>query len=107
MDRKSIGRRIQAYRETAGMSQEELAEKLGLSTIYISTIERGVRTPSLEVFVDIVNALNVSADLLLVDVLRNGYKIKASKLSEEIDTMTAEDRERVFKVIEAMVAIAK
>lgn len=103
MDRKSIGQRIQTYREAAGMSQDELAETLELSTIYISTIERGVRTPSLEVFVNIANALNVSADLLLVDVLRNGYKVKASLLSEKLETKSSEDRERVFNVIEAMV----
>jgi transcriptional regulator with XRE-family HTH domain len=103
MDRKSIGRRIQTYREAAGMSQDVLAETLELSTIYISTIERGVRTPSLEVFVSIANALNVSADLLLVDVLRNGYKVKASLLSEKLETKSAEDRERAFKVIEALV----
>lgn len=103
MDRKSIGQRIQTYREAAGMSQDELAETLELSTIYISTIERGVRTPSLDVFVNIANALNVSADILLVDVLRNGYKVKASLLSEKLETKSSEDRERVFKVIEAMV----
>lgn len=103
MDRKSIGHRIQAYREAAGMSQDGLAEALGLSTIYISTIERGVKTPSLEVFVNIANALNVSADLLLVDVLRNGYKVKTSLLSEKLESMSSEDRERIFNVIEAMV----
>jgi transcriptional regulator with XRE-family HTH domain len=103
MDRKSIGRRIQTYREAAGMSQDELAEALELSTIYISTIERGVRTPSLEVFVNLANALNVSADLLLVDVLKNGYKVKASLLSEKLETKSSEDRDRVFKVVEAMV----
>jgi len=103
MDRKCIGRRIQTCREAAGMSQDELAEALELSTIYISMIERGVKTPSLEVFVNLANTLNVSADLLLADVLRNGYKVKASLLSEKLETKSAEDRERVFNVIEALV----
>lgn len=56
----------------------------------------------MEVFVDIANALNVSADLLLADVLKNGYKVKASLLSEKLDAKSA-DRERVFNVIEAMI----
>ena len=36
-----IGRRIQKYREKAGITQEELAEAVSLSKTAISNIERG------------------------------------------------------------------
>ena len=46
MDKKSlniaIGSRIKLARENMGWTQEELAEKVDLSTQFISTIERGV-----------------------------------------------------------------
>lgn len=51
MDKKSlniaIGSRIKLARENMGWTQEELAEKLDLSTQFISTIERGVAGASL------------------------------------------------------------
>ena len=103
MDKQSIGRLIQKHREAAGMSQEQLAEAVGVSAIFISTIERGVKSPSLENFIEIVNALNITADPLLVGVLKNGYKIRASKLTEILDTLAPEERERVLSVVEAMI----
>ena len=44
----AIGRRIQQSREQAGLTQEELAERIDRSTQFISTIERGLAGPSLE-----------------------------------------------------------
>ena len=42
----AIGRRIQQSREQAGLTQEELAERIDRSTQFISTIERGLGPPS-------------------------------------------------------------
>ncbi len=103
MDQKSIGHLIQKYREKAGLSQEQLAEAAGLSAIFISFIERGVKKPSLDKFVEIVNALDITADPILVGVLKNGYKIRASKLTDILDTLPPEERNRVLSVVEAMV----
>lgn len=41
----AIGRRIQQSREQAGLTQEELAERIDRSTQFISTIERGWPAP--------------------------------------------------------------
>lgn len=41
----AIGRRIQQSREQAGLTQEELAERIDRSTQFISTIEAGVGRP--------------------------------------------------------------
>lgn len=103
MDQRSIGRLMQQYREKAGLSQEQLAEAVGLSAIFISFIERGVKKPSLDKFVEIVNVLNITADQLLVGVLKNGYKIRASKLTEILDTLPPDEQNRVLSVVEAMV----
>lgn len=103
MNQKSIGHLIQKYREAAGMSQEQLAEAAGLSAIFISSIERGVKSPSLENFIGIVNILDITADPLLVGVLKNGYKIRASKLNEILETLPPEEQDRVLSVVEAMV----
>ena len=65
MDQKAIGRRIKAARERKGLTQEELAEEVDLSPMHVSVIERGVKLPKLETLINIANALDVSADVLL------------------------------------------
>ena len=52
-----VGQRFKQYREQAGLTQEELAEKVGLNSNYISRIERGDSFPRLETFVGLLNAL--------------------------------------------------
>ena len=65
---KTFGRSIRSYRKQRGMSQEDLAEKSGLSRNYISDIERGVRNPSLLALIGIAKALRMPLRDLLADV---------------------------------------
>ena len=51
MDKKAFGKQLQLYRERAGYSQEALAEQIECSTIFISYIERGEKSPSLDTLV--------------------------------------------------------
>lgn len=61
----SVGNRIRISREAAGLTQEELAEKLNLSAQFISTIERGVAGASLATIIRLCEVLNVSTEWLL------------------------------------------
>ena len=45
---KRIGKRVKQARERLGITQEDLAEKTGLTTNYISTVERGMSFPRCE-----------------------------------------------------------
>lgn len=69
MDKKclniAIGSRIKQARENIGWTQEELAEKMSLSTQFISTIERGVAGASLGTIISLCEVLNVSSEWLL------------------------------------------
>ena len=84
MGLESIGKHISEFRHLRKLRQEDLAEITGLSTNYIGAVERGEKIPSLETFIDILNALSVSADVVLSDVLQEGYQVKATKLSDQI-----------------------
>jgi transcriptional regulator with XRE-family HTH domain len=103
MSKTSIGKRIRQYREAKYMRQDDLAEKTNLSVTYIGMIERGERLPRLDKFIEIANALEVSADLLLADVITTGYKVKSSKLTEQIEKLSEEDRLRIYDVIDTMI----
>lgn len=81
----TIGKNIRKFREIKKLRQEDLAEKTDLTTNYIGMIERGEKIPSLETFINILNSLGVSADMVLSDVLDNGYKVKDSLLNEKLE----------------------
>lgn len=65
IDYKGIGIRIRDVRKARKMTQEQLAEATGVGVTHISHIETGNSIPSLQVMVDIINALDCSADKLL------------------------------------------
>lgn len=78
-----------------------------MTTNYIGMIERGEKIPSLETFINILNSLGVSADMVLSDVLDNGYKVKDSLLNEKLEKLVPEDRNRIYEVIDTMMKHSK
>jgi len=61
MDKKArLGARIKALRKGQGLSQEKLAERAGISTQYLSNIERGKENPTLDLLLRLADALKVS-----------------------------------------------
>ena len=103
----TIGKNIRKFREIKKLRQEDLEEKTDLTTNYIGMIERGEKIPSLETFINILNSLGVSADMVLSDVLDNGYKVKDSLLNEKLEKLVPEDRNRIYEVIDTMMKHSK
>lgn len=54
MDAKKIGAQIQQARKAAGMTQDALAQSVGLSTKYVSNLECGNKTAKLETFMPVL-----------------------------------------------------
>lgn len=65
MMRNIFGQRVRLLRKTQNLTQEELAEKAGLSYKFIGEIERGAANPTLDTIEKIASALGVYAALLL------------------------------------------
>ncbi|WP_461208962.1 helix-turn-helix domain-containing protein [Desulfocurvus sp. DL9XJH121] len=59
MESGKIGSRIRSYRESKGMSVEDLAEKTGLAVEFIESVENGKSSPALGVMVKISRVLGV------------------------------------------------
>ena len=95
MDLKAVGLRIKTAREAKGLTQENLAALVDLSSTHISVIERGMKTVRLDTFVAIANALDVS-DVVThsVDGLTNG-------LPEAIRTLPPDEQKRLMKALKA------
>lgn len=98
----SIGEKIRKYRKARGMTQEELAEKTELSTNFIGSIERAEKNLTLANLINIANVLDVTADMLLCDEIRNGYKIKTSLITEKIKKLSPSDRDKIMQMLDIM-----
>ncbi len=61
-----MGRELRKARERAGITQEELSFRAGLSRPYISQLERDLKSPTIDTLFRICDALNVRA----ADVVR-------------------------------------
>ena len=87
----TIGQRIQKVLDSQGMTQKELAEKLGVSRQSVSLWETRKSKPSLEIITLLANLFNVSTD----ELLGNDMKVKTE---ENIDLQKANIKTKSKKV---------
>ena len=107
MIEQEIGRRIKEIRKQKKIPQEKLAEMIGISPNYMSALERGAYNIKLELLVQIIHCLDITADDLFRDVIKNGYMNRTSRLSDEIATLSAEEQQRIFEVLDALLRTAR
>ena len=103
LDTKSIGKKIKSYRVNYGWSQQECAEKMGISVKYLSYIETGAKVPKLETLLHMLNVLQASADDVLQDSLVVGYQAKSNDLSRKLETMDIAQRNQAVNVLQFVI----
>ena len=59
LDKKFIGQKLKEYRKKANLSQEQVAEKVGLAEKHYGRLERGACMPALETFFKLISVLNI------------------------------------------------
>ncbi len=64
----AISQVLAQLRHDAKISQEELAHRAGIHRTYVSQIERGLKSPTLQILIQIANALDTSASQIIKDV---------------------------------------
>ena len=102
MDLSGIGKQIREARLQKSWNQDQLAEKTNLSLAYIGMIERGEKIPKLETFIRIINTLEISADVVLQDVLVNGYQLRMSRYLEKMDQLSKEKRDDILEIVDVL-----
>ena len=85
------------------LRQEDLAEMAGLSINYVGALERGQKIPSLETFILILNALEVSSDMVLSNLLVEKHQADASRLMDQMQDLPAHDVERILAVVDVLI----
>lgn len=90
MDYYAIGQRIRKFRKAHDWSQEELAEKVEISTTHMSHIETGNTKLSLPVLVSLANVLDVRTDDLLFDRTQDSHNAAVSEITEILSQCTTQ-----------------
>lgn len=103
MDKAAIGARIKEARVTKGITQEQLAEKTGVNTTYVSDIERGAKFPSLSLFIKIVDELGVSSDYILCGEIEAGKNCVYDDITKKLEKLTPKQRLSVLEIIETLI----
>lgn len=98
-----LGQRIRNIRKKKGITQLSLAERIDRSASYMSYIENGVKSLSLDTLILIANELNVSTDDILKDSLTNTIKVS----NHEFADLTADCSEYELRILLDIVRTAK
>lgn len=97
-----VGQRIMERRKKMGMTQEELAERSGLTTQFVSYAESGKRASRPENLMKIAAVLGVSTDYLLTGDIIDKDKLL---LSDKLDKLGSEEVRIIESIIDECISL--
>lgn len=105
MEYKKLGANVQKYRKIAGLTQEQLAEKVDCSNSHIGQIENGRGIPSLEVITKIANVLGVSVDQLIIADSKHPELIYLREIRKKLQSYPVSTRILACEMIRDMLEV--
>ena len=103
MDRVAFGKRVREARNKAHFTQEVLAEKVDIAVTYLGEIERGEKTPSLDVLINLAESLEVSCDYLLRDSVEAGTIYIEADVSRKLSGLTRKQKITAEAILDAYI----
>ena len=94
---EKIGKRIRAARKRKGLTQEQLGEKIDTVAPHISNIENGKKPFSLELLIDLCNALEVTPTELLDDALTFATPETSRRFESILEKGSADEQRAVLE----------
>ncbi len=97
-----LGARIKELRKRAGLSQEQLAEQVGIDAKYLSRLEVGKRQPSLETLEHIADCLQIEMKELFDYSHHDNETTTPEGIEKALAGASREELRLVFKLIAAV-----
>lgn len=94
-----LGLKIKSVRLSLNLTQDNLAEMVGVATSHISNTENAHTKVSLNVLLAIANALNCSVDYLLSDQYKNSSMALDNEILRALKDCDSEKKEKILKMI--------
>lgn len=101
MEKEALGEKIREVRKKKGYSRQVLADMADTGAVYLGEIERGLKMPSLNSFIKIIEALEVSADYILRDELTSGREYKYDEIVQKLQDVTPKQRKTAIDILDA------
>lgn len=102
--RQQVGQRLRHLRRVRGYTQEQLAERIDISPKYLSSIERGVENPTLDLLGRLAQGLQVELyELFQVTPAAGQPDRLRQRLVELVAEIRLEELPRLVRVLEALV----
>ncbi len=101
MDKKALGAAIKATRVENKITQEQLAEMIGIAPSHVKQLEAGNRSPSIEVLYKLAHTLNFSIDEIFFPK-RTDDKQLLYKIERSLQDCSVHDLKVVYSTISAL-----
>jgi transcriptional regulator with XRE-family HTH domain len=95
--------RLTALRKERGLTQQALADQVGVHVLQIRRYEGGNSQPTLDVIRRLAQALRVSADALVFDVTERGPDEELAFQFEAVSRLPRKERDAIRTMLEAMI----
>ena len=102
MDYQALGKRIREERLKLHLTQEKLAEDIGVSNTYIGLIERGERSLSLDTLVRLANRLGITIDYLLQDSVHPKNDVYENIWRQLFNNASPDQQEMIINVVKLL-----
>ena len=106
-NRDEIGKRIKSARQEKNLSQMQFAELINVSTPSLSDIEKGKTNLYLEIFTRIMEALQVSADWLIIADTPQTMEYSSAELNQLLSDCSLSESKAILKMAENLKEILR
>lgn len=106
MDIKALGKRIKEERLRKGLTQEQLAEEVNITRLYVTFIENGNRTVRIDVLERISTSLDVSIEYLIKGSISTHEEI-VYEFGQLINSCTSQEANQLLNVVKTSIQLIR
>lgn len=99
MDRKLLGKRIREERLRLGLTQEQIAKKVNVSTTYIGFIERGERSITLEKLILLAECFQIPIEALLHEAPTQKQEVRELYMKMSWEQASEEEQDMIISIV--------
>ncbi len=105
MNTNCLGANIKKYRLEKGFTQDQAAEKCGLSSVYYRQIEQGNKVPRLETFLKIAEMLETPTDKLFAGNVSWTESIETYDILEKLNALPEDRRKEAISLLNSHIKL--
>lgn len=100
IDYKALGARISARRKELGLKQYEVCEAIEVNYKYLSNLETGRSSPSLELIMKLCSVLRTTPDYLILGIVTHSNDVADKELSDKVSRLSSKNKRLISGIID-------